>query len=232
MNELYNIEIVGTSHISPESKKRIIKAFNEFKPDIICVELDKQRLHGLKDKNRKRPGLSAIKQIGVTGYLFAIIGGYIQKKLGGMTGMMPGEEMLLGATLAERNKLRLELIDQDVRITLKKISKTPFKEKMKIIWDIIRAPFQRKNKIKINIAGIPDEELVQRLTEQLKNRYPYIHKTVVEDRNKIMAKKIFVLQRDNPTQRILAIIGEGHTQGIKTELKKLEENNITNVVYK
>lgn len=227
MSELTNIEIVGTSHISPESKRQILKKFNEHKPDIICVELDKQRLHGLRDKNRKKPGLRAIKQLGLTGYLFASIGGYIQKKLGKITGMMPGEEMLLGVTLAEKNKIRLELIDQDIKITLKKINKTPFKEKMKIVLDIIRAPFQKKNKIKVNISKVPDEEFVKKLIKQIKTRYPYLYKTVIAERDKYMAKKIFLIRRENPNSRILAIIGEGHREGIINEIKKLEDSNIS-----
>ncbi|MCC7575082.1 TraB/GumN family protein [Candidatus Woesearchaeota archaeon] len=222
-----NIKLVGTSHISPESKKKINSAFNEHKPDIICVELDKQRLQGLIDKNRKRPGIKAIKQLGFTGYLFAIIGGYTQKKLGNITGMAPGEEMLLGVTLAQRNKLRLELIDQEITKTLKKISKTPIKEKLKIILDIIKAPFQKKQRMKIDISKIPEEEFVKKLTKQVKERYPYIYKVIIDERNKIMAKKIFLLQRQNPTQRILAIIGEGHIEGIIEQLKKLEQDNIT-----
>jgi len=231
MPSQYNIELVGTSHISPESKKKILNAFNKTKPDMICIELDTQRLTGLKNKNRKKPGLQAIKQIGITGYLFATIGGYIQKKLGGITGMTPGEEMLLGAKLAEKNKLKLELIDQDIKLTLKKINKIPFKEKLKIITDIITSPFQKKNKIKINITNIPDEEIIENLTEQIKTRYPHLYRAIVEDRNKYMAKKLFIIRRNNPEKQILAIIGEGHTKGIKQELKKLEENNISNIKH-
>ena len=231
MGDFFNLEIVGTSHISPESKRRIVKAFNEVKPDIVCVELDKQRLVGLRDKNRKRPGLSAIRQIGFTGYLFASIGAYVQKKLGNITGMMPGEEMLLGVTLAEDNGLRLELIDQDIRATLKKINKIPFRERLKILWDIIRAPFQRKNKVKLDLAGIPDESFVRGLTAQLKKRYPYIYRVVIEERDRFMAKRLFLLRRNNPGKHILVIVGEGHVEGMKSYLKKLEEDNVSFVSY-
>ena len=227
MVDFFNLKLVGTSHISPESKKRIIRAFNEFKPDIICVELDSQRLMGLRDKNRKGPGLSAIKHIGFVGFLFASIGGYIQKKLGNITGMMPGEEMLLGVSLAEDNNLRLELIDRDVRLTLRKLNKIPFREKMRIVWDVVRAPFQRRNKVKFDLRGIPDKDLVKTLTSQLKNRYPYIYKVVIDERNRVMAKKLFVLRRDNPGKHILAIVGEGHIEGMSEHLKKLEDSNIS-----
>lgn len=232
MDDFTSIKFVGTSHISPESKKRIIRAFNEFKPHIICVELDSTRLRALLDKNRKGPGLSAIRQIGFTGYLFATIGGYIQRKLGNLTGMMPGEDMLLGVSLAKNNKLSLELIDQDVGITLKKINRMPFREKFRIVWDVLRVPFQRKKRVKFDIAGIPDESLVRDLIGQLKARYPYLYKVVIDERNKIMAKRLFVLRRDNLGKKILAIVGEGHIEGMRQQLKKLEEDNISNIIYK
>lgn len=227
----FNIEIVGTSHISPESKKRIVAAFNRVKPDIICVELDSQRLHGLKNRSASRPGVSMIRKIGFTAYLFALIGGFIQKKLGNLTGMMPGEDMLLGVTLAKDNKLRVELIDQDIRITLRKINRMPFREKMRIVWDVIRAPFQRKKKMKINIAGIPSKELIRELTNQVKSRYPYIYKVVIDERNKVMAKRLFVLRKNNPGKQILAVVGEGHVEGINKDLKRLEESNIGFISY-
>jgi pheromone shutdown protein TraB len=227
MANFFNIEIVGTSHISPESKRRILSSFNSIKPSIICVELDRERLQGLRAKNRKGPGLSSIKHIGVTGYLFALIGGFIQRKLGNLTGMMPGEELLLGVSLAEKNNLRLELIDLDVRLTLRKLRRMPFREKMRLVWDILRAPFQRKRRVKIDIKGIPEESLVLELISQLKSRYPYLYKVIIHDRNKFMAKKLFVLSRENPSLSILAIVGEGHTQGLISELKRLDDSNVS-----
>ncbi len=226
-----NLKIVGTSHIAPESKKRIIGAFNEFGPDIICVELDANRLAGLKKGGSRRVGLSAIRDVGVIGYLFASIGGYIQKKLGNITGMSPGDEMLLASSLAEDNGLRLELIDRDVRFTLKKISKIPLKERFRIVWDFISAPFKRGQRVKINIGKIPEEGFVKKLTAQLKDRYPYIYRVVIDERNKFMAKKIFLLMRDNPDKRILVVVGEGHVEGIKDYLKKLEQDNVSFISY-
>lgn len=231
MVDFLNIELVGTSHISPKSKARILSSFNNFKPDIICVELDRARLLGLKDKNRKAPGLSAIKHIGVLGFFFASIGGFIQKKLGKITGMVPGDEMLLGVRLAEKNKLRLDLIDQDIQVTLKKISRMPFRERFRILSDILKAPFQRKGKVKIDIANIPEEEFVLKMIAQIKDRYPYLYKVMISDRNKIMAKRLFYLSRDNPTSRILAVVGEGHISGMLDYLKKLDETNVSFISY-
>lgn len=227
MSDFVNIRVVGTSHISPESKKRIIRAFNEFSPDVVCVELDKSRLLGLKDKSKRGLGLSSIKELGVVGFLFAFIAGFIQKRLGGLTGMSPGEEMLLAVSLAEDSKCEVHLIDQDVRLTLKKINKIPFKERLRLVWDFVSAPFQSRKKVKVNIAGIPDESFVKDLINQIKARYPYIYRVIIDDRNKIMARRLFLLRRNKPLSRILVVVGEGHVSGLKTHLKKLEDSNIS-----
>ncbi len=227
MVNFFNIEIVGTSHISHESKKRTLSAFNRMKPSIICVELDSSRLAGLRDKNRKGPGLSAIKHIGVVGYLFASIGGFIQRKLGNLTGMVPGEDMLFAVSLAEKNNLRLELIDRDVRITLKRLSRMPFRERFRLVFDILRAPFQRKKRVKFDFRGIPDKDIIKSMIDQIKGRYPFLYRVLIDERNKIMAKKLFVLSRENPTLSILAVVGDGHTEGMLYELKRLDESNVS-----
>ena len=73
MDILDQVHIVGTSHISKQSLDDIKKEFLDFKPAIICVELDKQRLHTLMSGDQSKVSWKAIRQIGVRGYLFIII---------------------------------------------------------------------------------------------------------------------------------------------------------------
>ncbi|PIN81130.1 hypothetical protein COV13_02240 [Candidatus Woesearchaeota archaeon CG10_big_fil_rev_8_21_14_0_10_32_9] len=221
-----NYRIVGTSHISPESKQKIKQTFAEFKPTIIAIELDKQRFHAITSKNTQRLGIGAIRQIGLTGYLFAVIGRALQKKLGNLVGMNPGEEMLLGATLAKNNNLKLALIDQEASITLRNMSKkVKFSEKMKIVLDVLLSPFS-KQKIKIDISKVPAQELVDQLLEQMKHRYKGLYKVLLDDRNKYMARRIYEAIKQDPNTKILAIVGAGHTEGIKKYLNNLIASNV------
>ena len=48
------IKIVGTSHISKDSVKEIKHQISEFKPDIVCVELDVHRYKSLFNKTTRK----------------------------------------------------------------------------------------------------------------------------------------------------------------------------------
>jgi pheromone shutdown-related protein TraB len=221
-----NLIIIGTSHISMESKEKIKKEFSEFKPEIICIELDGNRFYAMMNPDKVK-GSPSIRQLGVTGFIFAVVGKALQKKLGNFTGMNPGEEMLLGAQLAKNNRLPLELIDQDAGITLKNMSKkVKLREKFRIVKDIVTAPFSKKQRLKIDINKIPDEQLILELMNQMKGRYPGFYNVLLEDRNKFMARKLYLLMKNNPDKKIMAIVGAGHVEGIKKHINSLNASNV------
>src|SRR3989344_3688018 len=116
--------LLGTSHIAQQSIDEITKAVKEFQPDIIAIELDKERAHSLLTNAETNIPLSAIRVIGVRGYLFAKIAHTVQQKLGKSIGIAPGSEMKAALTLAKEQKKDVALIDQPIRITLKNFSKT------------------------------------------------------------------------------------------------------------
>jgi pheromone shutdown-related protein TraB len=221
-----NLVVIGTSHVSKESKEKIKKEFSDFKPDVICIELDRNRLYALLNPD-KVGGMPSLRQLGITGFVFAVLGKALQKKLGNLTGMNPGEEMLLGATLAKNNRLQLELIDQDASITLKNMSKkVKLREKFRIVGDIFTAPFSKKMRLKIDINKIPDEQLILELMEQMKGRYPGFYNVLLEDRNRFMAKKIYLLMKNSPEKKVMAIVGAGHVEGIKKHINSLRNSNV------
>lgn len=221
-----NLTIVGTSHISKESKERIKKEFSQFRPDVICVELDRGRLYALMNPDKAK-GAPSIRRLGITGFIFAIVGKALQKKLGNLAGMNPGEDMLLGVTLAKNNKIRMELIDQDASITLRNLSKkVKLREKLRIVLDIFSAPFSKKKRIKIDIRKIPEDQLILELMIQMKDRYPGFYNVLLEDRNRFMARKIYLLMKGNPDSKVMAIVGAGHVEGIKKHINSLRNSNI------
>lgn len=219
--------LVGTSHVSKDSKVKIKEKFNEFKPEIIAIELDRQRFQALTSNQKSSLSPRLILQIGITGYIFVVIGKLIQNKIGDFVGMNPGEEMILGARLAQKNKLLLALIDQDVAITLKGLSKrVKFSEKLKIVWDVIKSPFSKKERVNIDLSKIPPNELIIKMLKEMKDRYPGFYTVLLEDRNKFMAKKIYQILVKHPESKVLVIIGAGHEEGIHEHMNKLIASNV------
>ena len=229
VNSGSRIKIIGTSHIASQSIKEIKKSFQDNRPDIIAVELDTARAVALLKEEKGSLSFSQIIAMGVKGFLFAKIGHYLQQKLGRSVGVVPGSEMKAAMELAAKNNLPLALIDQPIQTTLHNFSKElTWKEKFRFVADILKGIFQPRRQIKelgldnFDLSAVPEKKLILVLVGQLQQRYPNVYKTLVEDRNKYMVKKIIKLLRDNPEKKILVIVGAGHVAGMQELLLKVD----------
>ena len=214
------LEIIGTSHISSQSIHQIEQAFFS-PPDIVAIELDRQRLYGLLHPELKPPSFRQLwKMVGFKGAVFASFGRFIQKKLGKIVGMEPGMDMLSAYNLGKKNNSRVFLIDQPIDITLQNFSKKiSFKEKARIVTDLIGGVFG-KEKIKMDLSKVPEKEMIRMLIGQLKERYPNIHQVLVADRDIYMADKLAKLIMQFPNSRIVAVVGAGHEEEMARRVKE------------
>ena len=223
-----NLTVIGTSHIAQQSVEDIRHTFEYIKPGIVAVELDAARLHSLLHKGpAQRLKISDIKHIGVTGWLFAALGGYVQKKLGKMVNLTPGSDMLTAIRLAKDYSARVYLIDQDVKRTLQRLSKAfSFREKLRVGGDIFRGIFFRKSEMKrygldsFDLTKVPDKKIIKKMMLILKERYPNIYKVLIEERNEFMASKLARLMAKHPETQIVAVIGAGHEDELLEIVKK------------
>ncbi|HLD00466.1 MAG TPA: TraB/GumN family protein [Candidatus Nanoarchaeia archaeon] len=223
------IHLIGTSHIAQQSLREIKTAIEEGQPDLVAVELDSQRAAALLQEHKGKISLADIAKVGFKGYLFAKIGQYIQQKLGKMVGLDPGSDMKTAILLAKKNKKQVVLIDQPIQVTLKKFSKElTWKEKGRFAADIFKGIFFRKQYLKesgldnLDLRTVPSKELIQKMVGEMKKRYPSVYKTLVADRNEYMVKQLVSLLRKNPDQKILAVVGAGHEEGMKKLLLNVE----------
>jgi len=224
MQTYKNLVLIGTSHIARQSIEEVEAAIRKIKPEIVSLELDKARFHALMNKEVGRLKLSHVRIIGFKGYLFAKFGEFAERKLGNFVGVSPGSEMVKAAEMGKENGCKIALIDQNIEITLKNFSKElSWKEKFNFFVDLIKGLFLKNKNIKINLNKVPDKEVVKELLSIVKKRYPNFYKVLVEDRNKFMAKKLFVLMKNYKS--ILGVIGAGHEEEIIEEIKKLEKAN-------
>lgn len=219
-----NLMVIGTSHIAKQSLEDVKNAIEGWKPDIVALELDKRRLYGMF----RKPGkirIYDIKRVGIKGFIFSLIGAWAEKKLGNMVGVAPGSEMKNAARLARKNNIRIALIDQDIEITLKRFSKSlTWKEKWNFLADILNAIFARKDVIEFDLTKVPNKNVIKKLVDKVKERYPNVYKVLIEERNEVMANNLHKIMSEYPDKKILAIIGAGHEDDI---LRLIKKPNIT-----
>lgn len=228
-----NLTLLGTSHIAKQSIQEVKSAITD-DIDIVAVELDKQRLYGLLHKVKSKFSLSDIRRVGVSGFLFAVIGAWAQKKLGKVVNISPGADMLAAVKTAKQKNKQIFLIDQDIAITLNKLSKEiTWKEKLRIPYDMFISVVFRKREMKrlgikdFDLSKVPTKDLIHALTEELRVKYPNVHKVIIADRNKVMAKRLSALMHQSPDKKIVAVIGAGHEDDMLELIKKHKEEKIT-----
>ncbi|MBW2986111.1 TraB/GumN family protein [Candidatus Woesearchaeota archaeon] len=220
-----NLTIIGTSHIAKQSIKEVREAILKEEPDIVALELDKKRLAALLSEKKGKVSVKDIKHVGLKGWIFSIIGAWVEKKLGDQVGVSPGSDMVAAFKAARKAKAKVALIDQDIEITLKHFSKElSWREKWNFFVDIIKGLIFRKTEIGFDLSTVPTQATISKLIKKVKKRYPNIYKVLIVERNKVMASNLTSLLIQFPDDKIVAIVGAGHEKDILDIVKrKLKE---------
>lgn len=223
MKRYKNLTIIGTSHISIDSVKEVEDIILKSKPTFVALELDRHRLHSLLHKKRKMR-LRDIKELGFKGFIFNAIGSWVEKKLGEKVGTKPGDEMKKAIFCSHKIKARILLIDQDIRITIRKLSKNvTFWEKLKLVFDMLKGIIIRdKELVNLDLRKVPSEKIIKKLTTRMKKRYPNFYKVLVTERNIIMANKLLKTIEVWPEEKIVAVVGAGHESDILEIIKNAQ----------
>ena len=218
-----NLVFLGTSHIARQSLKEVEEHIEREKPDMLALELDRKRYAALMSKTPKKISIGNIGKIGFKGFLFSLFGAWAERKLGKLVGVAPGSEMRKAIKIARKNGIKVALIDQDIEVTLRRLSREiTWKEKMNFLADIAKAFFTRKRELEFDLATVPDRKIIKKLVDSLKERYPNFYKVLIHERNVVIAKNIRSLVLSQPDKKILVILGAGHVDEVAELVKKPE----------
>jgi len=222
MNYYKNLYILGTSHVSQKSVDDVEDFILNNKPDIVAIELDKKRFYALT--HELKASFRNIFSLGVKSYLINVFGAYFEKKIGKIVGVSPGSEMKKAIELAKKNNIRLSLIDQDINITLKKLSKAiTIGVIFKFIGEIIGSILFKKRIIgPFDIRKVPPQDVINDILKYVKEKYLKIYVVLIEERNEVMAKNLYKLINKYSDKKIFAIVGAGHEFEIINIIKRIE----------
>lgn len=218
-----NIHIIGTSHISAASVTQVERYIREEKPNIVALELDKRRAHALLHNIKPKLSMKVARQLGMKGFAFYVIASFVQRRLGKVVGVEPGSDMKTALITALKEKRDVALIDQDISVTMQRLSKTlSWKERFRFVWDAISGPFNKETRQlgKIDLKKVPPQEFIIKVLSIMKKRYPNVHRALVEERNEYMANQLAHIALNHPDKKILAVVGAGHEQELSRLVKK------------
>ena len=229
------LTIIGTAHVSAESVKEVKDEIYKQHPDVVAIELDRDRYVRLK---QRMAGIEEDQDISVTQiikenkvmlFFTSSILSYFQSKIGEDVDVEPGAEMVGAIEASEDLGIPIALIDRHVSITLQRgINSMSFIEKAKFMVGLLGSALGFGDEEEIDIEDMKNPENIDELMEMFKDEIPSVYETLVHERDAYLAGKILQIPQDH----VIAVVGAGHKQGIEQyldspetlpDLKKLEE---------
>ena len=207
-----NLRLLGTAHVATSSVEAVIQNIQEWKPDIVAVELCESRFAALTNERRldKEGLLKVIKEGKAPMVLLQSLLSAEQRKLGMDEGQQPGAELLAAVNAAKDVGLRVELVDRDIQTTLKRAWKNmKFREKTGLIWALMSEE-EPDEDISLNEV-LEDKDLLSSLMEELREVSPGAGKALIDERDEYIARKISNIRSQG---KVLAVLGAGHLDGV------------------
>ncbi|MFT4244342.1 MAG: TraB/GumN family protein [Candidatus Woesearchaeota archaeon] len=245
------ITLIGTAHISKHSANLVEKTITAIFPNIVAVELDPMRLQKLlqdekenekikslskeeqkkySKKKKKTNSSKLIKQVGLFGFLFLKIAGFMQQKMGKAFHIEPGVDMLSGVNTAKNLDIPLCLADRPILHTIAEFKKLSFVTKMSMVKRMVftKMSFDEKKELAYKIQNDKlDEKTIITIISTLKEEVPQLYEILIHKRNQYMVNKLIELKKQG-FEKIVMVIGAGHMPGmlelLQNQLPKKEED--------
>ena len=219
------LTIIGTAHVSEESVNEVKDAIYEQHPEVVAIELDRNRYHRLK---QEMMGIEQDDTISVTeiikenkvGLFFtSTLLSYFQSKIGAEVDVAPGSEMVGAIEASEDLGIPIALIDRDVNVTLQRaLNKMGFVEKAKFLYGLIVSALGFGDEEDVDIEELKNPENLDDLMEMFKDEAPSVHEVLVHERDAYLAGNIMRIPQDH----VIAVVGAGHKPGIERYLDNPE----------
>ncbi|HLV50166.1 MAG TPA: TraB/GumN family protein [Erysipelothrix sp.] len=207
-----NIHIIQTAHVSKASVEEVKTAIDTLNPDVVCVELDVKRAHGLMSETKTEIDLKQIiKQKKVASFLMNLILSNTQKQMGEDLDTEVGGEMKQAILSANKHNIPVRYIDRDIQITMKRIwNQFGLFKKVNLGVTLFSSLFSSEKITEEEVENLKQSDLLLSAIDELDEQYPEISQVILHERNQYMAEKVNKL----PYENILVVIGAAHAPGM------------------
>jgi pheromone shutdown-related protein TraB len=213
------IRLLGTAHVSAQSVEDVKKAIEEYRPDMIAVELDLARFEALK-KVAKEPSVDEVLELkNFNQLLIQWILSYLQRRIGLDVGVEPGAEMKAAIAEAEARRIPLSLVDRDIRLTLLRFWQSlGILGKLKMFYALVVSLAEVDELGEMDIESLKDQSVMDMVMEEFRKFSPEGAKSLIDERDAFIAHNLVHL-RNQDIGKILAVVGAGHVHGINRYLE-------------
>ncbi|MCP3925240.1 MAG: TraB/GumN family protein [Desulfobacterales bacterium] len=213
------IIIVGTAHVSQESTDLVSEIIDQEFPDTVCIELCESRYQSIsqKDKWKNTDIVKVVKEKKALVLFLNLLLASFQRKIAKKLDIKPGQEMLTAIDKANEKGAKIHLADRNIQTTLTRAWRSMgFISKMKLIFQLLFS-FGGSDDISAEeIEKMKQEDVLKTLLADVKKTHPVLESVLIDERDQYLSEMI----KTAPGKKIVAVVGAGHTPGIKRYWEK------------
>jgi pheromone shutdown protein TraB len=201
------ITLVGVGHVFQISAQ-VRRVIHEKRANAVCVELDPRRYRALLQEGQGA-------KLPVSYRLLSMF----QKRLARQFGGEVGQEMISAIEAAKEVGADTLFIDVEAGAMFNRLwRQMPLKEKVRLFLSGFLSLFASKDKVEKELENFQENE--EAYMSAFEQHMPTLKKVLIDDRNRLMASRIEVA--DDQYGNVVAIIGDGHVEGIRKLLEGRE----------
>jgi pheromone shutdown-related protein TraB len=217
--------LVGTAHVSKGSAELVRRVIEQESPDAVSVELDRQRYQALTEPERWQSLdiKEIIRKKQLSTLLVNLVLAAYQKRLGLKLGVLPGAELLEAVRIAEEKGIPVTLADRDVRVTIRRAWRsTSIWKKSLLLSAVLASVFDEKELTEAQVQELLKRDVLSELMKELGEAMPALKTVLIDERDLYLSHKM----RETKGNRIVAVVGAGHLEGIRKALQEEREADL------
>jgi len=218
--------LLGTAHVSQASvvAAKHIAADTSF--DAVAVELDPARYQALlnPDAFQNLDLFKVIKEDRVGAVAANLALAAYQRRLAEQLGVEPGAELKAACEVAVERGKQPWLIDRAVGLTLKRASAgLGFWARFEMLSGIIAALITREEVSEKDVEALKQGDILQATFSEFARSSPALYEGLISERDQYMAAQLRAHAATQGAQRVVAVVGAGHLQGLAKALAESQE---------
>lgn len=213
--------LVGTAHVSEASVQEVQRVIELVRPDVVCVELCEARYNALtRESSWKNLDIFKVIKEGKTLFLLANLAlGAYQRRLGEQLGVKPGAELLAAVEKAREVGARVELVDRDIHVTLKRTwANLGFWTKMTLLSELMGVMVSRdRDEVSSrDIEHLKEQANLSDMLAEFAEHLPQVKEPLIDERDQYLMSGV----ESTGGEKVVAVVGAAHVPGMREQLGK------------
>ena len=211
------VTLLGTAHVSRASADQVRKLLDQGAYDAVAVELCPSRYNALvnPDALAKMDLFRVLRDGKVPMVVASLALGAYQQRLADQFGIEPGAEQRQAIASAKARGLQILLIDREIGVTLKRVSRNvSWWKRFALFAGLVASLTSREQVDEAEIERLKEGDVLESTFAQFADQERDLFVPLIQERDRYMAARLREELETNGHENVLAVVGAGHLRGI------------------